>query len=106
MTHPLVAWIVGAAAIVTALSVLWRLVVRGILSRFAGLKDFLDDVRGEQARPGVAARPGIMDRLASLDSTLTDHCARLTAIEHELYPNSGASLRDAVDRIERATDTG
>ncbi|MFJ2443457.1 MULTISPECIES: hypothetical protein [unclassified Streptomyces] len=25
---------------------------------------------------------------------------RLTAVEHELHPNSGASLRDAVDRVD------
>jgi hypothetical protein len=51
---------------------------------------FLDDWYGEDGRPGVPARPGVMMRLASLEDGL-DH------VRHEVRPNSGSSLRDAVD---------
>lgn len=54
--------------------------------RLRGLRQLLEDWHGEPSRPGVPARPGVMVRLA--------------AIECELYPNGGGSLRDAVGRIE------
>ncbi|MEU1883442.1 hypothetical protein ABZ470_39565 [Streptosporangium sp. NPDC020072] len=51
------------------------------------LTHFLDDWQGEPARPGVEARPGIPERLQKIES--------------ELRRNSGTSLRDVVDRLER-----
>lgn len=47
------------------------------------INHFIDDMTGEEARPGVKARPGILERLDN--------------IEHELHPNSGGSMRDAID---------
>lgn len=67
---------------------------------FAGVKwvvplgkkvgNFLDDVMGEPARPGVPERLGLM--------------ARVQRIEHELFPNSGKSLRDQTNRMEQKLD--
>ncbi|HEU5475703.1 MAG TPA: hypothetical protein VFV67_34110 [Actinophytocola sp.] len=93
--HPAVAWLVFAAAIVTALGVLWRSVGRPVLRTAKKASNFIDDVVGEPARPGVPARPGLMDRVQAVEK-------RLTAIEHELHPNSGTSLRDQVDAIRDA----
>ncbi|MFF0092650.1 hypothetical protein ACFYSF_22190 [Streptomyces canus] len=69
---------------------LWR-VVRAVsqVTRRAG--HFLDDWYGEGARPGVVARPGVMERLGTLEEGLR-------SVHHEVTPNSGRSLRDAVDR--------
>jgi len=50
--------------------------------------NFLDDWNGEPARPGVPQRLGVM--------------ARLDEMHHELHPNSGSSLADAVNRTELA----
>ena len=50
------------------------------------IRNFLDDWKGEPDRPGVKGRPGVMSRLGS--------------IEHELHPNSGLSMRDAINRTE------
>lgn len=50
----------------------------------------MDDWAGEEPRPGVPGRPGVMERVSVIED-------RLTRVEHELYPNSGQSLRDAVD---------
>lgn len=47
---------------------------------------FMEDWFGEEERPGVPKREGVMERLATLD--------------HELKPNNGGSIKDAVDRIE------
>lgn len=51
----------------------------------------MDDWAGEEERAGVPGRPGVLARLAGFEE-------RLMRVEHELYPNSGQSLRDAVDR--------
>ncbi|MEU8362311.1 hypothetical protein AB0C27_40465 [Nonomuraea sp. NPDC048882] len=58
---------------------------------FQSLDDFLDDWRGQPARPGVEARPGVLERLA--------------VIEHEVVTNDGSSLKDAVKRIEATLTT-
>ncbi|GAA3718370.1 hypothetical protein [Streptomyces tremellae] len=62
---------------------------RWVGKRWARIDEFIDDWQGTPPRPGVPARPGVM--------------ARLDAIEHELRPNSGSSLRDAVNRVDRRT---
>jgi hypothetical protein len=49
-------------------------------------ENFMDDWFGEEGRPGVKKRAGVMERLATLD--------------HELKPNGGGSIKDAVNRIE------
>nr|WP_240982096.1 MULTISPECIES: hypothetical protein [unclassified Streptomyces] len=58
--------------------------------------EFLDDWSGVDARPGVPERPGVMARLGSVEKQLAE-------VRHELHPNSGSSLRDAVDRVDART---
>lgn len=62
------------------------------------IHEFLEDWRGEEARPGVPERPGVMARLQSMDQ-------RLSYVEEQLSPNSGKSTRDAIDRIESTLGT-
>jgi len=72
-------------AFFVAVFAIWGLGKR--VSPFAKkILDFLDDWNGEPARPGVPARLGVM--------------ARLDEMHHELHPNSGSSLADAVNRTE------
>lgn len=77
-----VVWGIGLTVVGGLLRKLWPLLKK--------LSDFLDDVAGEPARPGVPARPGLMERVQS--------------IEHELFPNSGKSLRDQTNRMEEKLD--
>ncbi|GAB3472000.1 hypothetical protein [Actinophytocola sediminis] len=96
--HAWVGWVIAAAALLTALGVFWK--AGTAVARWARrVTDFFDDWSGEPARAGVPARPGVMARLETMEG-------RLLTIEHELHPNSGASLRDAVDRIHEATVDG
>ncbi|MCP2168140.1 hypothetical protein [Goodfellowiella coeruleoviolacea] len=76
-----------------ALAAVWAVVVR-VARVGRKLSHVADDWLGEPERDGVPARPGVMERLAAIEQ-------RVTVIEHEVRPNSGASLRDAVDRVER-----
>ena len=62
---------------------LWRCVA----PVFRMFREFLEDWKGEPDRPGVKGRAGVM--------------ARLGSIEHELHPNSGLSMRDAINRTEK-----
>ncbi|WP_237404776.1 hypothetical protein [Actinacidiphila reveromycinica] len=71
-------------------ALLWR-AVSAVIRLARRVDEFMDDWAGEPGRPGVPPRPGVMERVATIDE-------RLTRVEHELYPNSGGSLRDAVDQ--------
>ena len=68
-----------------------------VLPFFRALSNFLSDWTGEPARPGVPARAGVMARLEANDE-------QIKAVRHELHPNSGSSMRDAIDRTERKLD--
>ncbi|TDC81914.1 hypothetical protein E1193_13510 [Micromonospora sp. KC606] len=67
---------------------------RWMLRTLRRIDDWLDDWYGEPARPGQPARPGVPERLTQIE-------ARQAAIEAQLRPNGGGSLRDAVDRVEQ-----
>lgn len=80
----------GAISVLVGVgTVAWR-GIRGALRLSGRAGQFFDDWYGEEGRPGVPARPGVMERVSGIED-------RLTRVEHELYPNSGGSLRDAVD---------
>ena len=61
---------------------------------FRKLNAFLDELVGEPAQFGRAAKPGVIERMDAQE-------ALMKSMHHELHPNSGSSLRDAVDRTER-----
>lgn len=75
-----VALVVGAGAIIAAALKTVKFVRRAT--------QFLDDWFGEPERDGVDERPGVLKRLK--------------AVEDELQPNGGSSLRDSINRTEQA----
>lgn len=56
--------------------------------------NFLEDWNGEPERPGVAGRPGVMERLEKLERLSLD-------VHHEVKPNGGNSMNDKVTRIDK-----
>ncbi|MEU0181388.1 hypothetical protein ABZ312_09385 [Streptomyces sp. NPDC006207] len=86
-------WGAVAAALAGLCAVAWR-VVRWAVLLGRRINQFIDDFYGEEARPGVPARPGLLERVGSMEE-------RLGSFQHELYPNDGGSLRDAVDQANR-----
>lgn len=89
--------VAGAVTVVAGAGAVVIGVVRFVVRMARNLGHLVDDVRGEPARPGVEARPGVLERLQAIE-------ARLSKVEHEVTPNSGASMRDAVDRVESKLD--
>lgn len=63
------------------------LAARWARKRLKGFETFLEDWNGQESRPGVPARLGVLARLERLDA--------------QVHPNHGGSLRDVADRIER-----
>ena len=61
-----------------------------------GLFRLIEDWTGEPVRPGFAGRPGFPERLARVELDLAE-------VRSQLSPNSGHTLRDAIDRVEAAT---
>jgi hypothetical protein len=81
----------GAVTVLAGVgAVLWR-GLRGVGHLVRRVEQFMDDWSGEEERPGVPGRLGVMERVSGIEE-------RLGRFEHELYPNSGGSLRDAVDQ--------
>ncbi|WP_335936607.1 hypothetical protein [Streptomyces sp. PTD5-9] len=97
-----VVWAVAAAAIAGGAGLVWR-ATRSARRLAVRLDEFVDDWTGVPSRPGVPERPGVMTRLARIEQQGDEHAAHLARIDHELHPNSGSSLRDAVDRVDAAT---
>lgn len=95
-----VSGMVGAgAAAVKAGTWLWH----GLRNLFR----LADDLTGEPPRAGMPeGRPGVLDRLAAMDARWEAQLVlfeelkfRLGAVEAQLKPNGGNSLRDRVDQL-------
>ncbi|WP_328434602.1 hypothetical protein [Streptomyces sp. NBC_00425] len=88
----------GAVSIALGIGTgLWR--VGRVLVRIGkGVDQYLTDWYGEPPRPGVAARPGVLERLQRTERQVDTLNGRVEQLAHEMQPNSGASLRDAIDR--------
>lgn len=83
-------WATGITAVAAALFALDKL-TKPLRERISNLirntEQFVRDWGGEPAAPGRAAVPGVMERLNRMDG--------------ELSKNSGKSIKDTVNRIER-----
>jgi hypothetical protein len=90
-------WATVATVVISLATGLWRF-VRAAIRIGRRVNVFFDDWYGQEGRPGVPARPGVLERVKHIED-------RMQGVHHELQPNSGASLRDAVDlvncRLER-----
>lgn len=99
----LIVWAGVLVALAGGAGVAWR-ALRPVRHAAQLLEEFIDDWRGTPGRPGVAERPGVMVRLGTIEGqtqVIPELERRVARVEHELRPNGGASLRDAVDRVER-----
>jgi hypothetical protein len=83
------AWFTAAIALAVAVGGLVVWAGRWVTKILTGVLRFLEDWRGEPARPGVEARPGVLARLQTVERIVTD-------VRRELYANGGTSLRDVV----------
>lgn len=68
--------------------------IRFLVRLLRKTSDFLDDWQGEPARPGVAARRGVVERISDLETTQAH-------INAQMNTNGGLSLRDQTNRIEK-----
>lgn len=96
------AWAAGLVALVGVFSAS-VLALRWLYRLLRVVEAIHSDFIGEQARPGVPARPGVIERVSGIEE-------RVARIERELHPEGGASLRAAVDlantRLARLCDSG
>ena len=92
-------WIV-AILVIVLLVILIIGAVKGlpVLRKFAA---FVNDVSGEEARPGRDRQPGLFERIATMEKTQRETLSKVEVIHHEVFPNSGKSLRDQTNRIEQ-----
>jgi hypothetical protein len=86
------AWIEATVATVTAAAALWLFIGRRLWRLVLGTTRFLEDWFGEPPRGGLAATPGIMARVAALETLVV-------TIASETQPDGGSSMRDIVHRI-------
>jgi hypothetical protein len=88
-------WALAVTAVVGLGAVLWR-VARRLRGLARQIEDFIGDWTGTAGRPGVEPRPGVMERLAQIEH-------RVDAVVHEVRPNGGDSMRDAINRVDSRT---
>lgn len=92
-------FVLGIAAISTILTCMysvWRVMSR----RSKNLDQFFRDWQGEGERPGVPPRPGVLERLTSLEVQGARQGEQLAVIHAEVNYNHGGSLKDAVESIK------
>ena len=88
--------LISIAATITAITAIFvgfrklSLIVKRVIH-------FLDDYFGEEARPGFDGRPGMQERLRSIEE-------EMKCVSYEMRPNSGSSIKDAIGRIEKRLD--
>lgn len=73
---------VGIVVVVTG----WK-VARGVAPFVRRVVHLVDDLVGEPGRPGHPARPGLMERIATLE-------ARAADTQYQVQPNGGGSAYD------------
>ena len=78
--------------------------VKKAFPKLRQISHLVDDFVGAEARPGVPARPGIMERLQTIEAAQGDLQGDMALVKHEVMPNTGTSLNDAVRRTEARTD--
>lgn len=82
-----VAWSTGIVAFVLAA---WR-IGRRVGPFIRRVVHLVDDFAGEPARPGQVARPGLMERLTTVE-------ARVENTQYHVQPNGGGSAHDDLVR--------
>lgn len=84
------AWWTAVAALLTVCGGLLLWMFRHLWRMVRRITRFLDDFFGEPAREGLPAKPGVMARLASVETIAQKVAAEMT-VDH------GGSMRDAVN---------
>lgn len=90
ITNDILMWSAATISVGGALAVIWKVVmpvVRKTKHLLDSLSRFIDDWFGEEAAPGRDRVPGVMERLNKLDG--------------ELSHNSGKSVKDVVDKVNK-----
>lgn len=80
--HPAVAWLIGAAAVVTAIATIYRYAWRPVVGFALEVRELVRDLTGYPGRPGYPSRPGMVEtvngnsgRIERLARQLDDHLA-------------------------------
>ncbi|ASR84156.1 membrane protein [Arthrobacter phage Wheelbite] len=96
---PFLATVGGVIAVVVFIVAKIKRATKAVTPWVKKLTHLVEDLVGEEARPGVDARPGLMVRMQSseqkLDAvtqTLEDH----NEVLKELRPNHGGSIKDRI----------
>lgn len=106
----------NGGVVILVIFVLAAIIIGGykLAKALAPLFHLLEDLRGTPARAGVDARPGMMERLKSLDdkheeqnkaiqdikTEQGEQSKKIETIRHEVQFNNGTSVKDAAIRTE------
>lgn len=114
MGHPVIVWLLAAAAVLTALGVIRRQLLRPGHELMRRIVDFLDDWNGAPPRPGRPRREAMPDRMLKLEEHLHAEADRMVKLEEHLHTVTGNierlyeesltdrnSIRERVERLEQ-----
>jgi hypothetical protein len=91
------AWVSALVALAAIVLGALGWLLRQIWRAFRTIEEFREDWKGVPADRNHAARPGVLQRMGTLEATVAD-------IQGQVHLNSGHSMRDEVQRIEAAVD--
>ncbi|ATW59946.1 membrane protein [Arthrobacter phage Waltz] len=96
---PVLATIGGVLAVVIFIGAKIKKAVKAVKPWFTKLTHLVNDLVGEEARPGVDERPGLMVRMQTSEKKLDVVTAKLEdhdEVLKELRPNHGGSIKDRI----------
>lgn len=100
-------WLVVVLVVSTIGVAVWKALLKpawlGLRVWLARVQRFLEDWFGEDARPGVPGRQGVMprlqgydDRISGLEGAMAEYHEALADVRYHVQPNHGGSAHDAL----------
>lgn len=86
-------FITAVSGTLAGMGIIWGFMFRPVRKMVRRLGQFFDDWFGEEARPGVPRRPGMLERVSTLETGQAE-------MRRHVLPNGGSSLRDDVTGIK------
>lgn len=99
------AWVAAIVALAGIVATALAWLARQLWRAFRTIEEFREDWKGVPPDPNHSARPGVLQRMNTLEQIVDGLGVQLSDVQGQVHLNSGHSMRDEVQRIEAAVET-